>query len=258
MGAGESLEPAGVWDSAARPSRQVPDTVYLWPTVAFATASVLNLLSLAFERRSSKMQVRRTGSMAVVRPALPVLCTTRTTHTIHTSQAPRSVHCCWPLLPSHAVQLVSATPFPTSSSLPSAVAPPATANFCPHFSHPPQLCFMATYISAVAFLFEFLAWARLAPIVVTAGGRPLSLMRYIMWLHATPAMLYALSMMSDFSAQRVARLIAVDVVMIVTVIPGELVPGVCGCGVGCVCGVCGVGVGVGVGKMRQPGCAGVF
>lgn len=46
---------------------------------------------------------------------------------------------------------------------------------------PAQLCLLSTYISAVAFLFEFLAWARLAPVVVSASGRPLSLMRYIMW-----------------------------------------------------------------------------
>ena len=117
----------------------------MFPMVAFATATVLNLLSLAFERRSSKA----------------------------------------------------------------------------------HLCFLAAYISSCACLFEFLSWAKLVPIYVSAAGRPISLARYVMWLHATPAMLYALSMMSDFSAPRVGRVIAVDVIMIVTVIPGELVPGGC-------------------------------
>jgi bacteriorhodopsin len=46
-----------------------------------------------------------------------------------------------------------------------------------------------------------------------------------MWAHATPLMLYALSMISDFSAAQVGQTIAVDIVMIVTVIPGELIPG---------------------------------
>eukprot|EP00887_Chlorella_sp_A99_P003023 scaffold9.g3023.t1 len=36
---------------------EVPHPIYLWPLVAFVTAAVLNLLSLAFERRSSKMQL---------------------------------------------------------------------------------------------------------------------------------------------------------------------------------------------------------
>lgn len=51
-------------------SPQVPNTVYLWPTVAFVTASVLNLLSLAFERRSSKMQVHRALPLLALAPAV--------------------------------------------------------------------------------------------------------------------------------------------------------------------------------------------
>ncbi|PSC67347.1 Non-motile and phage-resistance [Micractinium conductrix] len=120
----------------------VPDTVYMWPMVAFATAILLNLLSMGFERRPVKR----------------------------------------------------------------------------------QLCFLAVYISGVAFVYEFLAWKRTAPIYITASGRPLSLLRYVMWGHATPVMLYALSMISDFSAKEIYQTIAVDIVMIATVIPGELIP----------------------------------
>ena len=45
-----------------------------------------------------------------------------------------------------------------------------------------------------------------------------------MWGHATPAMLYALSMLSDFTPRRVAAAIGVDLLMLATVVPGELWP----------------------------------
>lgn len=41
-----------------------------------------------------------------------------------------------------------------------------------------QLCFLAAYISGVAFIYEFLAWKRAAPIYITAAGRPISLLRW--------------------------------------------------------------------------------
>ena len=87
-----------------------------------------------------------------------------------------------------------------------------------------QLCFLAIYISSVAFVYEFLAWREHAPIFETATGRPNSLLRYIMWGHATPAMLYTLSLISDFDAHRLTRVILVDIFMIATAIPGELIP----------------------------------
>lgn len=98
------------------------------------------------------------------------------------------------------------------------------------------------YISSVACVYEFLAWAQLAPIYVTATGRPNSIFRYIMWGHATPAMLYAMGMMSDLSRRRVSYIIALDIVMIVTALPGELVPGAAdGICWGPACSVQGVG-----------------
>jgi len=54
------------------------------------------------------------------------------------------------------------------------------------------------------------------------------LCRYVMWGHATPVMLYALSMISDFTSQQVVQTMVVDVIMIATVVPGELIPGGCG------------------------------
>ena len=46
-----------------------------------------------------------------------------------------------------------------------------------------------------------------------------------MWGHATPVMLFALSLISDFSSTQVMQTLVVDIVMIATVIPGELIPG---------------------------------
>lgn len=121
---------------------QVPQNVYLWPMVAFATTMLLNTLSWIFEQRPARK----------------------------------------------------------------------------------KLSTLAVYISAVAFLYEFLAWAQMAPIFITATGRPNSMLRYVMWAHATPAMLYALSLISDFSNKRVGIVIIVDIFMILTAIPGELIP----------------------------------
>ena len=93
------------------------------------------------------------------------------------------------------------------------------------FEHHPtrrQLCFLVLYISGIAFLYELSAWNEMAPIFLTASGRPISLLRYVMWMHATPAMLYALSLMSEFSINRTMVLVSVDIFMIVMAIPGEL------------------------------------
>ena len=73
----------------------MPSWLYLWPTVAFATAMLLNTVSWLFETRTAKK----------------------------------------------------------------------------------QLCFMAVYISGVAFWFSWLSWRGHAPIYLSAAGRPTSLMR---------------------------------------------------------------------------------
>ncbi|RMZ57203.1 hypothetical protein APUTEX25_004037 [Auxenochlorella protothecoides] len=85
------------------------------------------------------------------------------------------------------------------------------------------LCFLAAYITATALVFEALAARGRAPIFWSVSGRPVSLLRYVMWAHATPVIIYTLSMISDFDSLRVWRLVLVDLVMIVTIIPGELV-----------------------------------
>jgi bacteriorhodopsin len=55
-----------------------------------------------------------------------------------------------------------------------------------------------------------------------------------MWGHATPVMLFALSLISDFSSTQVMQTLVVDIIMIATVIPGELIPGAAaGAGAGC-------------------------
>jgi signal transduction histidine kinase len=84
-----------------------------------------------------------------------------------------------------------------------------------------QLCVLVIYISGIAFLYELLALYGDAPIFLTASGRPHSVMRYVMWSHTTPAMVYALSMLSDLTSKRVHMAMVADVVMILAAIPGE-------------------------------------
>ena len=84
-----------------------------------------------------------------------------------------------------------------------------------------QLCVLVIYISGVAFAYELLALYSEAPIFLTQGGRPHSVLRYVMWAHATPVMVYALSMLSDLSTKRVHTAMLADVVMILAAIPGE-------------------------------------
>ena len=92
------------------------------------------------------------------------------------------------------------------------------------FEHHPtrrQLCFLVMYISGIAFLYEFCSWYELTPVVLTATGRPNCLLRYVMWMHATPAMIYSLSLMSEFSLKRTVAVIVGDIVMIAVALPGE-------------------------------------
>ena len=55
-------QPAPLDDRPARlpgcpPPPQVPPSVYMWPTVAFGTAVLLNFMAIAFERRPAKRQL---------------------------------------------------------------------------------------------------------------------------------------------------------------------------------------------------------
>ena len=84
-----------------------------------------------------------------------------------------------------------------------------------------KLCVLVIYISGMAFLYELMALYGEAPIFLTPGGRPHSVMRYVMWSHTTPAMVYALSMLSDLSSRRVYLAMIADVLMILVAIPGE-------------------------------------
>ena len=66
-------------------------------------------------------------------------------------------------------------------------------------------------------------------------------MRVLMWLHTTPAMVYLLSIISDFDRPRVLRAVLVDVAMLSAGITAHLgisvqISGVWGCVGGCVSG----------------------
>lgn len=88
-----------------------------------------------------------------------------------------------------------------------------------------QLAMLVCYINAVAGVFELLCWAGVIPVFFTAEGRPFQLMRYIMWAHATAAMVYVMSLLSDFKRLDIALTVALDVVMIVTAPLGDLTLG---------------------------------
>ena len=147
--------------------RQVPDTVYMWPMVAFATAILLNLLSMGFERRPVKRQLcflvggwvgaggccrrRADGGSAGGDGGMQ----------ISACVAPGSVR-----QRSWRATEGGGQPPPRLPRCDSSVV-----TCCRRRA--PQ----AVYISGVAFVYEFLAWKRTAPIYITASGRPLSLLR---------------------------------------------------------------------------------
>ncbi|GAX76579.1 hypothetical protein CEUSTIGMA_g4025.t1 [Chlamydomonas eustigma] len=77
-----------------------------------------------------------------------------------------------------------------------------------------QLPLLACYINFLACFNDYLSWKGVTPIMRDVWGDGLQIMRVLMWLHTTPAMIYLLSIISDFSHQRVLRAIMVDILML--------------------------------------------
>lgn len=88
-----------------------------------------------------------------------------------------------------------------------------------------QLAILVCYLNAVACLFELLCWFGVIPVFYTADGRPFQLMRYVMWAHATPAMVYVMSLLSDFRQDETLWTVLLDLFMIVTAPLGDLTTG---------------------------------
>ncbi|KAG1675574.1 hypothetical protein FOA52_014162 [Chlamydomonas sp. UWO 241] len=87
-----------------------------------------------------------------------------------------------------------------------------------------QLALLACYINLLAAASDCLAWKGYAPIVRDVWGGGLQLVRVYMWLLTTPAMVYLLSIISDFRWQRVQLVMLADVTMLVFGIAADLAP----------------------------------
>ncbi len=70
-------------------------------------------------------------------------------------------------------------------------------------SHAPHA---TQYINFLACLNDYLAWRGISPVVRDIFGQGLHIMRILMWLHTTPAMVYLLSIISDYGQRRVRDL----------------------------------------------------
>ncbi|KAK9817243.1 hypothetical protein WJX72_011759 [[Myrmecia] bisecta] len=88
-----------------------------------------------------------------------------------------------------------------------------------------QLCLVACYITFLAGASDALSWAEVAPVWENAEGNGLQVVRYLMWAHATPAMLWCLSAISDLSRCEIAFTLAINVLMIVMAVPYEMSSG---------------------------------
>ncbi|KAG2425936.1 hypothetical protein HXX76_013309 [Chlamydomonas incerta] len=77
-----------------------------------------------------------------------------------------------------------------------------------------QLALLACYINFLAGFSDYLSWKGYAPIVRDSWGQGFQLLRTVMWLLTTPAMVYLLSIISDFSRLKVYSVMLADVLMI--------------------------------------------
>ncbi|KXZ54193.1 hypothetical protein GPECTOR_5g288 [Gonium pectorale] len=77
-----------------------------------------------------------------------------------------------------------------------------------------QLALLACYINFLAGFSDYLSWKGISPIVRDSWGQGFQLLRTVMWLLTTPAMVYLLSIISDFSRIKVYVVMLADVLMI--------------------------------------------
>lgn len=66
-----------------------------------------------------------------------------------------------------------------------------------------QLAMLACYINFLAGFTDYLAYMGYSPILRDGWGQGLQVLRVIMWLFTTPAMVYLLSIISDFGRIKV-------------------------------------------------------
>ena len=70
------------------------------------------------------------------------------------------------------------------------------------------------YINFLACFNDYLSWRGVSPIVRDVWGDGMQVMRILMWLHTTPAMVYLLSIISDFDRKRILKAVLTDILMI--------------------------------------------
>ena len=62
-----------------------------------------------------------------------------------------------------------------------------------------QLAMLACYINFLAGFTDYLSFKGITPVVRDGWGQGFQILRVVMWLFTTPAMVYLLSIISDFS-----------------------------------------------------------
>ncbi|KAG1671643.1 hypothetical protein FOA52_006874 [Chlamydomonas sp. UWO 241] len=88
-----------------------------------------------------------------------------------------------------------------------------------------KLAFFGAYIQLLAASSDFLSYLGVAPIMRGyAVGGGVHMLRYVMWMFTTPAMIYLLSLLSDFRKEKVAIAISADVLMIASGLLGSILP----------------------------------
>jgi bacteriorhodopsin len=80
----------------------------------------------------------------------------------------------------------------------------------------------AQYINFLAGFADYLAYIKVAPILPDVAGGGLHIVRVNMWLWTTPAMVYLLSIISDFTWKRVQLAMLADFAMISCLVIGSL------------------------------------
>jgi len=85
-----------------------------------------------------------------------------------------------------------------------------------------QLALIACYINLLAASSDFIAWQGWGPIVKDSWGVGSPIVRMVMWLWTTPAMVYLLSIISDYTRTQVYMALGCDVLMILTGMAGTL------------------------------------
>lgn len=85
-----------------------------------------------------------------------------------------------------------------------------------------KLAYFGAYIQLLAAWNDCLSYMGVSPIMAGYTANGVHVLRYVMWAHTTPAMVYLLSLLSDFSRRQVIIALFADVAMMVTGLLGSV------------------------------------